>query len=68
MWKKAEHILSVEGSVTQIPWSSDTKARLVMSESSDHPHVVMISALCLKITLYVHMFLQLLNISGMLQE
>ena len=45
-----------------------------MSESSDHPHVVkcaatkgmqflsvMISALCLKITLYVHMFL-LLNI------
>ena len=40
MWRKAERLLSIEGGILKAPWSTDVKTRLVMSSSSDHPHVV----------------------------
>lgn len=40
MWKKAENLVQCTGDILKLPWSSDAKARLVKSSSSDHPHVV----------------------------
>ena len=33
MWKKAEHLVQSSGGILKVPWSSDKKARLVMSSS-----------------------------------
>ena len=40
MWKKAEHLVQSSGGILKVPWSSDKKAQLVMSSSSEHPHLV----------------------------
>ncbi len=40
MWAKAERLLTMKDGILKVPWSTDTRARLVMSVSSDHPHVV----------------------------
>ena len=34
LWKKAEHLVQSSGGILKVPWSSDKKARLVMSSSS----------------------------------
>ena len=39
IWNKAEHLVQANGGDPE-PWSSDIKARLVMSSSSKHPHRV----------------------------
>lgn len=41
MWNKAERLVRSSGSILKVPWNSDKRARLVMSSSSDHPHLVM---------------------------
>ena len=41
MWNKAERLICSDGSILRVPWNSDRKARLVMSSSSDHPHLIM---------------------------
>lgn len=40
IWEKAERLLSMEGGILKVPWSTDKSARLVMSSSSEHPHFV----------------------------
>jgi len=40
MWQKAEHILRSKGGILKVPWSSDKETRLVMSSSSEQPHLV----------------------------
>ena len=40
MWKKAERLVQSDGGILKVPWSRDKKARLVMSSSSEHPHLV----------------------------
>ena len=40
MWRKAEHILRSKGGILKVPWSSDKETRLVMSSSSEQPHLV----------------------------
>ena len=40
MWSKAERLVRANGTILKVPWSSDAKARLVMSSSSEHPHLV----------------------------
>ena len=40
MWNKAERLIQASGAILKVPWSSDPKARLVMSSSSEHPHLV----------------------------
>ena len=42
VWNKAERLVCSGSGILKVPWSSDKKARLVMSSSSDHPHLVMI--------------------------
>ena len=39
-WNKTEHLVQANGTILKVPWSSDTKDRLVMSSSSEHPHLV----------------------------
>ena len=43
MWAKAERLISMKDGILKVLWSTDSKARLVMSVSSDHPHVVKIN-------------------------
>ena len=40
MWNKAERLVQADGAILKVPWSPDAKARLVMSSSSEHPHLV----------------------------
>ena len=40
IWNKAERLVQANGAILKVPRSSDTKARLVMSSSSEHPHLV----------------------------
>ena len=40
-WNIAERLVCSGSGILNVPWSSDKKARLVMSSSSDHPHLVM---------------------------
>lgn len=40
MWNKAERLIRTRGDVLNVPWSSDRKARLIKSSSSDYPHLV----------------------------
>lgn len=42
MWKKAENLIE-SLSVIEVPWMNDSKARLVRSSSSDHPHLVTVT-------------------------
>ena len=37
MWKKAVQLVQSSSGILKVPWSSDEKARLVMSSSSEHP-------------------------------
>ena len=39
-WGKAERLVTMEGGILKVPWSTDASSRLVISSSSDHPHVV----------------------------
>jgi hypothetical protein len=48
MWGKAERLVSLDGGILKVPWSTDANSRLVMSSSSEHPHIVKTNPRCKK--------------------